>query len=419
LAPTNLEHWLARIERLHPKGVDLGLDRVAAVRDTAGLVPAFPLIAVAGTNGKGSACALLEAMLTRAGYRAGLYSSPHLLAFNERVRIAGRNADDAALCQAFERVESARGQVSLTYFEFATLAALDLFQQASVDVAVLEVGLGGRLDAVNAFNADCALVTTVDLDHLDYLGPDREAIGREKAGIFRAGRPAICADEDPPQSLLDCAREVGAELTLAGRDYGFGDDGNQWHYWSGAGRRAGLPHPALRGRFQLANAAAAIAALEAVRERVPVDMGAIRRGLVEVDLPGRFQVLPGSPAVVLDVAHNPQAARTLAASLAEMPCNGRTLAVFAMLSDKDIAGVAAAVAPMVSQWFIGSLDVPRGAAAETVRSALGDAAAGAQSFADPAQAYAAARETAAGNDRILVFGSFYTVSAVLRAMQSA
>lgn len=419
MAQTTLEDWLARIERLHPKGVELGLERVAAVRDDAGLAADFPVIAVAGTNGKGSTCALLEAMFTRAGFRVGMYTSPHLLAFNERVRIGGVNAGDDALCQAFERIEAARGPISLTYFEFATLAAIDLFQRAEVDAAVLEVGLGGRLDAVNAFDADCAVVTSVDLDHMDYLGPDRESIGREKAGIFRAGKPAVCADESPPRSMLDHASSLGAELRLAGRDYGFVDEGSQWHFWSAAGRRAGLPHPALRGRFQLANAAAAIAAIEAMHRRLPVDMGAIRQGLVGVELAGRFQVLPGSPTVVLDVAHNPQSARTLAASLEEMPHNGRTLAVFAMLADKDIAGVVAALRPMVSQWFIGSLDVPRGASAKTVRSALGEAAADAREFASPALAYTAARETAAGNDRILVFGSFYTVSAVLRAMQSA
>jgi dihydrofolate synthase/folylpolyglutamate synthase len=418
LVPRTLEDWLARIERLHPREVELGLERVAAVRDAARLSPEFAVISVAGTNGKGSTCAMLEAMLAAAGYRVGLYTSPHLTVFNERIRVRGAHAQDAVICEAFERVERARGDIPLTYFEFTTLAAIDVFRRSDLDVAVLEIGLGGRLDAVNAFDADCAVVTTVDLDHMDYLGPDREAIGREKAGIFRSRRPAVCADEDPPRSLLEHADRTGAELLLAGRDYGFVESGGQWHYWSAASRRSGLPHPALLGAHQLANAAAAIAALEAMRARLPVDMGAIRRGLVEVEVPARMQVVPGRPNIVLDVAHNPQAARTLAAALAAMPCSGRTLAVFAMLADKDIAGVAAALRPLVSEWFIAPLGGTRGASAETVRLALG-ADAQARTFPDPAGAYAAAREAASGNDRILVFGSFYTVGAVLRAMQLA
>ena len=412
-----LNDWLELLERRHPRQIELGLERVARVRDAARLAPSFPCIVVGGTNGKGSTCAMLEAMLANAGFRVGTYTSPHLLRYNERVRVGLREADDAALVRAFERIESVRGEVPLTYFEFGTLAALDLFQRSAVDVAVLEVGLGGRLDAVNAFDAECAVVTTIDLDHMDYLGTTREAIGFEKAGIFRRGRPAVCADEDPPRSLLAHADASGAELRLIGRDFGYRVGPHDWHYWSARGRRSGLPHPALRGEYQIANASAAIAALETLRDKLPVDMGAVRRALVEVSLPGRFQVLPGRPQVILDVGHNPQAARALAASLAAMPRAGRTLAVFGMLADKDLQSVAAAMCPAVDQWFACSLPGPRGAGAQQVLAAIEHVRADAsvECCEDPAAAYARAKEVARDDDRIVVFGSFYTVSGVMRA----
>jgi dihydrofolate synthase/folylpolyglutamate synthase len=293
---------------------------------------------------------------------------------------------------------------------------MDLFQRNVVDVAVLEVGLGGRLDAVNAFDADCSVVTTIDLDHMDYLGPTRESIGFEKAGIFRAGRPAICADEDPPRSLLEHAGAIGAQLRLIGRDFGYREAPHDWHYWSAQGRRSGLPNPALRGRYQIANAAAAMAALEAVRDRFAVDMGAVRRALVEVALPGRFQVLPGRPQVILDVGHNPQAARALASSLGAMPRAGRTFAVFGMLADKDLEGVSRAMMGAVDRWIVCSLPGPRGADAERLRAAVASQCADAavETCPDPAAAFARAKELARGDDRIVVFGSFYTVSGVMQ-----
>lgn len=295
IALQSLDDWLAHLERIHPSSIAMGLERVATVRDRLGLGLSRPVLAVAGTNGKGSVCAMLESILSCAGYKVGLYASPHLLRYNERIRVARREVADAALVQSFDRIERARDDVLLTYFEFGTLAAVDIFIRDQVDVAILEVGLGGRLDAVNAFDADCAVVTSVDLDHMEYLGNDRNSIGREKAGIFRSGSPAVCGDEDPPASLVEHARAIGAPLHLIGRDYGFNADATQWQSWTLSRKRSSLPYPALRGAYQLGNAATALAALEQLKDSLPIDMGAIRRGLLEVELPGRFQVLPGRP----------------------------------------------------------------------------------------------------------------------------
>ncbi len=415
--PQSLSEWLDYLERIHPSAIDMGLERVSAVRDRLALHCDFPIITVGGTNGKGSVCAMLEAILSCAGYRVGMYSSPHLLRFGERIRVAQREADAAALVQAFERVECARGGQSLTYFEFGTLAALDIFNRAKLDVAVLEVGLGGRLDAVNAFDADCTVVTTVDLDHMDYLGPDRDSIGGEKAGIFRAGVAAVCGDEDPPATLAARAADIGAPLILRGRDYGYNAGRGDWQYWSLSGKRSALPYPALRGTYQLANAATALAALDQMKSRLPVDMGAIRRGLVEIDLPGRFQIMPGRPMVILDVGHNPHAARGLSESLRALPAGGRMIAVFAMLKDKDVAGVAQALKGQVDEWLIAALPGARGASAGHIVLALGSIGVSAPvtSFDSPAEAYQCALRLAGQNDKILVFGSFFTVGAVMQA----
>ena len=421
----SLGDWLAYLESLHPKAIELGLDRVRTVKQRLGLSPGFPVIIVGGTNGKGSTCALLEAILSAAGYRAGCYTSPHLLRYNERVRIGRELASDEVLCRAFEAVEASRGGVSLTYFEFGTLAAMLLFMEAKVDVAVLEVGLGGRLDAVNVFDADVAVVTSVDIDHTDFLGSTREAIGYEKAGIYRAARPAICADADPPLSLVAHARAIGADLRRIGHDFGHETQGTHWRFWNvtagGRKHRDALPWPALVGGYQLGNAAAALAALDALAERLPVSQADVRRGLHEVTLPGRFQVLPGRPVRVLDVAHNPHAARALAANLARQPCGGRTLAVLAMLGDKDMAGVVQAVAGQVARWFLAGLPPPRGASAQTLRDALAQAGVSGETalFDDVAAAYRAACLAAAQDDRILIFGSFYTVAAALAELQRA
>ncbi len=417
--PTTLAGWLEYIEGLHPQAIALGLDRVEKVRGALGLAPAFPVVTIGGTNGKGSVCAMLETILHLAGYRVGCYTSPHLLRYNERVRIARATAADGDLARAFEAVERARGQTRLTYFEFGTLAAMWLFAEMKVEAAVLEVGLGGRLDAVNVFDADCAVVTTVDIDHVDFLGGDRESIGREKAGIFRPGRPAVCADPAPPASLTGHAAGIGAQLLQIGVDFGAVPQGKQWQYWGPRGKRGALPYPALRGTCQLGNAAAAITALECLRERLPVSVNDIRAGLLQADNPGRFQVLPGRPVVILDVAHNPQAARALAASLESMGRAGRTLAVFAMLKDKDITGVVNAVKSSIAHWYIAGLGGARGARAADIERALAGAGVSAVTACDGvAAAYLQACDMAVENDRIVVFGSFNTVAAVMQLRAS-
>jgi dihydrofolate synthase/folylpolyglutamate synthase len=415
----SLSEWLDYIERIHPKSIQLGLERVAKVRDVLGRSSSAVLFTVAGTNGKGSTCAMLEAILLAAGYRVGLYTSPHLLRYNERVRLDGVPSSDARLCTAFETVERARGEIKLTYFEFGTLAAWEIFAAEALDAVILEVGLGGRLDAVNAFDTDCALLTSVDLDHTDYLGDTRERIGYEKAGIFRGSKPAIVADPDPPRSVLDHARAV--DLWLIGRDFGYQKQGQQWMFWGRGVRRGGLAPPALRGERQLANASAALAALDALRARLPVGMQDIRNGLAQVQLPARFQVLPGRPTVVLDVAHNPQAAGVLAENLAGMGFYPETYAVFGMLRDKDVEGVCRALKDRISMWLAADLSVPRGAGARMLADALASAGAAGNvlCFRNPLEAYAAARKRANENDRIVVFGSFHTVADVMQGIEAA
>ncbi len=397
----------------------MGLERVDRVRQALALAPRFPILTVGGTNGKGSCCAMLEAILLCAGYRVGTYTSPHLVRYNERVRIAGVEVSDDALCHAFERIERARGDTSLTYFEFGTLAAMLEFDAAGIDVAILEVGLGGRLDAVNAFDANCALVVSVDLDHMDYLGDSREAIALEKAGIFRSARPAICADADAPATLVARAREIGAELMLINREFGARADKTQWQYWGPAGKRHGLPYPALRGAFQLSNAAACITVLDCLRGNLPVTAQDIRSGLLQAELAGRFQVLPGRPTVILDVAHNPHAARALCANLASLPKSTRTIAVFSMLNDKDIAGVIASVKGSITHWHVASVESPRAASVAQLASTLAHAGiSSAAQFEDIAGAWRSACDLADENDKIVVFGSFLTVAAVMRERQA-
>jgi dihydrofolate synthase/folylpolyglutamate synthase len=411
----SLEAWLARLEKLHPSMIELGLERVRRVRDALGLAPAFPLIVVGGTNGKGSTCAYLEAILAAAGYRTGLYTSPHLLCYNERVRIAGREASDADLVAAFEKIDAARGNTSLTYFEFGTLGAMQQFIDAGVDVAILEVGLGGRLDAVNVFDADVAIVTSVDLDHMDYLGDSREQIGFEKAGIYRAGRPAICADPAPPARLLEHAQRICADLRCLGRDFSATREDGTWTWRSAQATWMALPLPAMAGSFQLCNAAAALAALEALQIRLPVSETAIRQGLSAARMPGRFQRIAAAPDIILDVAHNPEAARALAATLREQPVPGRTLAVVGMLADKDADAVFAALHGAIDAWWTCTPDSPRArdaaALAAVLRAHAGAAPVSVQP--DVNLALAEARSAAHEDDRILVFGSFYTVAAVL------
>lgn len=413
-----LDDWLAYCERLHPTAIALGLDRVRSVARTMNLAFDCPVITVAGTNGKGSSCAMLEAILGQAGYRTGVYTSPHLVHFEERCRVRGEMVQGAALLPHFERVEASRGDTSLTYFEFTMLAIFSLLAEAKLDVVILEVGVGGRLDSVNIIDADCALITSIDIDHTELLGADREAIGFEKAGIMRPGKPVVVGDPVPPQSVLDHAAEVGADLWRLGRDFNFSGDKLQWA-WAGRGRRyAGLAYPALRGANQLVNASGVLAALTAVRDRLPVTAQAVRNGLAMVELPGRFQIISGQPTLVLDVAHNPHSVAALAENLDAMGFYPCTHAVFGAMADKDLAAMLQRVGPMVDRWYFTDLPTPRAASGAGLMARW---QAGKQRpdvtgqvFASPVQALQAAVAAADPADRIVVFGSFYTVGAVLK-----
>jgi dihydrofolate synthase / folylpolyglutamate synthase len=424
--PQTLADWLAHCERLHPVTIDLTLERVNRVRDRLALRFDVPVFTVAGTNGKGSTCAMLESILQQAGYKVGVYTSPHLVHFEERLRIHGDIVTAEALLPHFEAVEAARQDEALTYFEFTTLALLRCLAAQSLDAVVLEVGLGGRLDAVNAIDADCAVITSVALDHMDYLGPDRESIGREKAGVMRAGRPVVVSDPQPPASVLAQAEALGCDLWLMGRDFNYAGDRQQWS-WSGRGRRYNsLAYPALRGANQLLNASGVLAALDALRSRLPVSAQAVRSGLAMVELPGRFQMLPGQPTLVLDVAHNPHAAAVLSQNLDQMAYYPRTHAVFGAMADKDLAGVVGPLLGQIDHWYCTDLPTSRGASAHklvevlqtarTLRAATGGARLPQPSHSThsrPSSALAAALAAADPADRILVFGSFYTVGGVL------
>ncbi|HSV46472.1 MAG TPA: bifunctional tetrahydrofolate synthase/dihydrofolate synthase [Ramlibacter sp.] len=419
-AMDSLEHWLAHCERLHPKTIALGLDRVRAVAQRMDLQFSCPVITVAGTNGKGSTCAMLEAIALQAGWRSGVYTSPHLVHFEERCRLHGEIATEAQLLPHFARVEQARQGEELTYFEFTTLAILGLMAASKLDVAILEVGLGGRLDAVNIVDADCAVITSIDIDHQAFLGDDRETIGREKAGILRAGRPAIVSDPMPPASVVDHANAIGADLWLAGRDFNYSGGKQQWN-WAGRGRRySGLAYPALRGANQLVNASGVLAALEAIRARLPVTAQAVRNGLAMVELPGRFQIVPGQPTLVLDVAHNPHSVAALAANLDAMGFFPVTHAVFGAMADKELAPMLGKMAPLVDRWYFCDLPTPR---AKTAAGLLADwqalppppsRAVPASTHPSPMDALRSAVAAADPADRILVFGSFFTVGGVLQ-----
>ncbi|SFF31435.1 dihydrofolate synthase / folylpolyglutamate synthase [Fontimonas thermophila] len=410
-----LEDWLRWQETLHPRSIELGLERVRTVAARLHLPDPRPVtLTIAGTNGKGSSAHLAALIYREAGYRVGLYTSPHLLRYNERVRIDGVEATDAELCAAFEAVEQARGECALTYFEFGTLAALWLFREHKVDVQVLEVGLGGRLDAVNLVDADTALITSIGLDHLDWLGPDRESIAREKAGVFRPDRPAIVAEPDPPRSLFDVATAVAAPLRLIGRDFrihahdaGFDWQGRAWTLHA-------LPRPGIPGEAQLRNAAGVLAAIEALASRRPVGEDAIRRALPRLSVPGRCE-LRGN--VVLDVAHNHESALVLAQYLASLPTVAPTVLLLGMLADKPHARIWEALAPCVDAAVLVSLPGPRGLAAADLARRLGAVRVDLHCCATMAEALAIARGRAGAKGRIVVTGSFLTVAAAMGELQ--
>lgn len=409
-----LAEWLAWQQAAHPVEVDPGLERAGEVWRRLGLTPAATILTVGGTNGKGSTCAYLDAILRASGYETGLFTSPHLLRYNERIRIGGREIADQALLEAFAEIDAARDDVSLTFFEWNALAAFVAFARARVDVAVLEVGMGGRLDAVNLLDADAAAVVSVGLDHREWLGPTVEAIGFEKAGIFRAGRPAIVGGRQVPRSVVGHAAKIGARLRRMGTDFDYVERSDGWDYVGFGSRRRELPLPALAGASQLGNAAVALAVLESVEPALLVPDEAVRSGLASVQLPGRFQVIPGRPEWILDVAHNPDAAASLAASLAARPSPGQTLAVCGILGDKDVEGIVAALATRIRRWIAVGLPGPR--ALEPAELARRIREAGAHSViavADVAAGLAQARVDSAPGDRVVVFGSFLTVGPAL------
>lgn len=421
----SLADWLTYLEALHPKTIEMGLDRVNQVKLKLGLTYSFPLIIVGGTNGKGSVCAMLESILFRAGYKVGCYTSPHLLQYNERVRINKEEIDNETLCQVFEQINIARKicQTSLTFFEFGTLAAMCVFIKAQVDVAILEVGLGGRLDAVNVFDADCSIVTSIDLDHIEYLGDTREKIGFEKAAIFRKNKPAICSEIELPDSVNQQVKSIGANLFQFANEFGFSKKNAQWDFWGPKGWRYSLPFPALRGEKQLQNASTCLAALDTLNEVLPVSMNDIRQGLLEAVIPGRFQVISTQPMIILDVAHNPSAASVLSANLAATKSTGRTYAVFAMLQDKDICGVVKALRNDIDCWLVSTVYSSRAATIDYLINEIHNAGVMNEKkivyeFSDCVAAFVFACEQASKNDRICVFGSFYAVGDVLRHLNT-
>jgi len=423
--PTTLADWLERCQRLHPKEIDMTLERSQRIAARLGLAFDAPVIVVAGTNGKGSTCAMLESIALAAGYRVGLYSKPHLVHFEERCRVNGKMVDAAQLLPHFEAVEAARAAEgsSVTYFEFTTLAIARLLSQTPLDLVILEVGLGGRLDAVNVVDADCAVITSIDIDHTEYLGDTRESIGLEKAGIMRSGRPVVVSDPMPPQSVIDRAAELGADLWRFGRDFNYSGDKQQWS-WAGRHKRFNaLAYPALRGANQLLNASGVLAAFEALHPRLPITAQAVRIGLAQVELQGRFQIVPGQPTLVLDVAHNPHSVATLAQNLDQMGFYPRTRAVLGVMHDKDIDTILTRMAPLVDAWHFTDLPLPRAerAAALAARHARlvanglkGPGPVQVDCHASPADALRAAVGQCDPTDRIVVFGSFHTVGGVLK-----
>ncbi len=411
-----LDQWVMRIEAMHPENIALGLDRIQKVKARLGIAFTCPIVIVGGTNGKGSTCMMLETIWKTAGYKVGQYTSPHIHRFNERIRIDGKMVDDVTLVQSFERVEAARRDIPLTFFEFTTLVAMKLFADAQLDVAIFEVGLGGRLDAVNILDADVAIVTNVDIDHVAFLGDTKEKIGFEKAGIYRCGKTGIYGDINPPQSLLAHAKAIGTHLKLYGQDYQGIIDGKTWHYqgpdqtvlWE-------LPMPALYGKHQIVNAATVLTAVHELQDRLPVYTESIFDALPKVCLPGRFEIIHRNPTVIIDVAHNPHAAQVLANNLKMLPCSGKTSAVYGAMADKDIVGVLRILKDLIDDWYITDLPLPRAISADVLLEKLlmlGVPRTQITVCQKAEEALRCAQKNAMNDDRIVAFGSFWVATGV-------
>jgi len=419
-----LPEWLAWQENLHFTEVDPGLERVGQVwqRLKGQTTLPFKIITVAGTNGKGSSVAMLDSILRAAGYRTGCYTSPHLLNYNERITVDGLAYDDGAICQAFEQIDQARDAISLTYFEFATLAAMTIFSEQAVDIVILEVGMGGRLDAVNLFDADIALITPISLDHTEWLGHDRDTIGFEKAGIIRANKPVVCSESQPPKSVVDYAEQLNADVSLASVDFNYQLKDRKWHWSNATVSWRNLPHPALIGQYQLQNAAAVLQVIALLNEQgFSISQQQIEQGLIQVELAGRFQQIPGTVMRILDVTHNKQGAMNLAELLRTFPCHGKTVAVLAMLKDKEASAVAEILNPVIDVWHLAGLAGSRGMTTESLALQL-DGVVDSEKvsvFDTVAKAYTQAMVEAEAGDRVLVFGSFYTVESVMLLLSEA
>ena len=414
----SLQEWLDWLETLHPQEIELGLERIRDVFKKQSLAPlARKVIVVAGTNGKGSTIALLEAMLLSAGYSVGSYTSPHLNHYNERVRIGGIEVSDSRLCGAFSRVECARGETSLSYFEFGTLAAFDLFSRHKLDIVLLEVGLGGRLDAVNIIDADISVITNIGIDHEEWLGSDREAIGFEKAGVMREQRVTIYGESDVPQSIRDAASKTGAQLQILGEDFNFQRKTEHWQWTSSNGVLIdSLPPPALAGECQFTNAAVAIAVVQQLLD-FPVDAFDIIEGLETVMCRGRYEVIEDNSQCIFDVAHNPASAAALSRTLTAQSIKGQTYIVFGVMADKDIAAMVAELMDVADEWYLAAPEIPRAAepaAVEAVCINSGIEIDALQQFASVSEATEQALRDCAENDRVIVCGSFYTVAEAMR-----
>ena len=411
-----LQDWLAWQQTLHSQKIELGLSRIEKVACDLGVMqPEFQIVTVAGTNGKGSITAILESVYHHAGYRVATYTSPHLLSYNERVRIDKKNTADQPLCEAFDIVDQARGETSLSYFEFSTLAAMLIFSNTKLDVAVFEVGLGGRLDAVNIYDADISIVSNIGMDHVQWLGSTREAIGLEKAGIFRAHKPAVCGDGDPPDSLLEHARAIGSELYLIDRDFSCRQEGETWSFQSEQLTWDSLPMPSLYGDAQLVNAAVALMSVQCLDDVLPVKQESIGPGMQDISLCGRFQRGSGECEIIFDVAPNLDSAEFLRTNLQELGPVSNTYAVFAVLKDKDVDGIIEAMCEQIDEWYISEIDSERSLSCRDLQASIErlDSGGVVKSYPSVSEAWFAARDCSVRTSRIVVFGSFLTVAEVL------